>query len=74
MYHHAWHPVTTDYTVGLPHTPQGNNAIAVSVDKMTEHAYVYAVPYIDTSHAIDWANMCVEHVVKHERLSAVIIL
>jgi transposase InsO family protein len=68
---HAWHTVTTDYITGLPRTPKGNNAIAVFVDKLTK--YVYAVPCSDTSDAVDWANMYVEHVVQHEGLSTVII-
>jgi len=41
------------------------------VDKLTK--YVYAVPCSDTSDAVDWANMYVEHVVQHEGLSTVII-
>ena len=51
--------------------PNGNNAIAVFVDKLTK--YVYAVPCSDTSDAIDWANMYVEHAVQHEKLSVVMI-
>ena len=68
---YAWHTVTTDYITGLPRTPKGNNAIAVFVDKLTKH--VHAVPCSDTSTAVDWANMYVEHVVQHEGLSTVII-
>ena len=68
---YAWHTVTTDYITGLPLTPKGNNAVAVFVDKLTK--YVYAVPCKDTSDAVDWANMYVEHVVQHEGLSSVII-
>ena len=68
---YAWHTVTTDYITGLPCTPKGNNAIAVFVDKLTK--YMYAVPCKDTSDAVDWANMYVEHVVQHEGLSTVII-
>ena len=68
---YAWHTVTTDYITGLPLTPNGNNAIAVFVDKLTK--YVYAVPCNDKLNAVDWANMYVEHVVQHEGLSAVII-
>ena len=45
--------------------------LAVFVNKLTK--YVYAVPCKDTSDAVDWANMYVEHVVQHEGLSSVII-
>ena len=68
---YAWHTVTTDYITGLPCTPEGNNAIAVFVDKLTK--YVYELPCTDKSDAVDWANMYVEHVVQHEILSIVII-
>ena len=68
---HAWHTVTTDYITGLPRTPKGNNAIAVFVDKLTK--YVHAVPCKDTSTAVDWADMYVEHVVQHEGLCTTII-
>ena len=67
----AWHTVTTDYITGLPLTPDGHNAIAVFVDKLTK--YVYAVPCSTTSDATDWALMYVEHVMKHQGLSEVII-
>ena len=68
---YAWLTLTTDYITGLPRTPKGNNAIVVFVDKLTK--YVYAVPCKDTSTAIDWANMYVEHVVQHEGLSTNVI-
>ena len=38
---YAWHTVTTDYITALPLTADGNNAIAVFVDKPTK--YVHAV-------------------------------
>ena len=68
---YAWHTVTTDYITGLPLTADGNNAIAVFVDKLTK--YVHAVPCKTTSDAVDWANMYMQHVVQHEGLSPVII-
>ena len=46
----AWHTLTTDYITGLPLTPNGHNAIAVFVDKLTK--YVYAVPCTDQSDAM----------------------
>ena len=66
-----WHTVTTDYITGLPLTPRGKNAILVFVDKLTK--YVYAVPCSDTSDAVDWVNMCVEHVVQHQGLSDAVV-
>ena len=63
---YAWHTVTTDYVTGLSLTPQGNNAIAVFVDKLTK--YVYAVPCSDSSDAVDWVDMYAGYVVQHEGL------
>ena len=67
----AWHTVTTDYITGLPRTGNGHNVIACFVDNLTKN--VCAVPCTDTSDAVDWANMYVQHVVQHEGLSYVII-
>ena len=67
----AWHTIITNYITGLPVTADGRNTIAVFVDKLTK--YVYAVPCTDTSDAVDWADMYVQHVVQREGLSHVII-
>ena len=68
---YAWHTVTTDYITGHPLTADGNNAIVMSVDKLTK--YVHAVPCKTTSDVVDWANMYMQHGVQHEGLPPVII-